>query len=245
MSLKSKPIVPSRAEPTAYELAKLAVAVLQANRDRHGYSEPDALKDALAFWLNARELLEKWRTTPASVFPEPPPAPAVPALPEPKRYPVSIDEFLRLMLPSLSGRTGDKYGLFREYLAFRLQNPSRPDSIWADPVPGWNIPADRIPFDCCNPRIVPGTEKPYSVHDIKPAKPPAPTKDDVDRYFALWRANPIPNQHSFLYHARGFRDWYQTMHAAEVSIAHRAAGAKGLASKKRKSKKSKAPVSKA
>ena len=112
--------------------------------------------------------------------------------------------------------------------------------MWDDPISGLNIPADRIPFDCCNPRIVPGTFPQYSSHVPQPTKPPDATKDKVDQYFTLWRANPIPNCDSFVYHACGFRDWYQTAHAAEVSAKRRAAGAKGRASPKPKNGKSQA-----
>jgi len=76
----------------------------------------------------------------------------------------------------------------------------------------------------------------YSAQKPKPATPPEPTKDDVDKYVALWRGKGIPDCDSFQYHARWFRDWYQTAHAADISAKRRAAGAKGLTSAKRKEK---------
>ena len=189
--------VPNRVEPTPHELATLAVAVSQdTTLDNIKYvlshgggniqwkesSDEISVKKALALWLTAREVLEKWRANPASVFP-PEPAPT-PVQPEPKRYPVTLDEFLKFMLPHLSGRTGEKYGLFREYLAFRFRNPSPPNQWWADDLPGISIPAGRVPFDCLNPRIVLGTFEAYSIEREaakRTAKPLEPTKDDVDR----------------------------------------------------------------
>lgn len=209
--------VPASSEPTPYELARLAVAIHQ--QSSQFYSDETLVTEALAIWLTARKMLETWRTNPASVFPEsarqPPPEP------RPRRYPVSLDEFLGFMLPRyLSERTGERYGLFREYLAFRLRNPTPPDQTF-----DWEhsaLYAKTAPtFDCCKPRIVPALDFPcsYSLEKGHLAKPTEPTKDDVDRYFALWRANPIPDERSFEYHKRWFGGWFQTKHAAESSTA--------------------------
>ena len=227
MSLKSKPVSLSSPKPTTAQLCKLAAAL-----SKDGTEPAERLvNQALAVWEAAHELLTK--------PPLPPPVAAEPALPEPKRYPVKRDAFLRLMLPKLGGRSGEYSSIFRKYLRFRLEHPLPPDSIWA-----WDqVPDNPIPFDSCNPRIVPATEKSYSAEAA--ANPPEPTKDDENQYFALWGTHPIPDPHSFHYHARAFRDWYQTTHAAKVSAERRAAGAKGLASEKRKRKKSETPTSKA
>ena len=72
----------------------------------------------------------------------------------PKRFPVKLDDFLRLMLPHLSGRTAEKLGIFREYLKFRLRNPSPPPFVIAHDKHG---PMKGTPFDCLNPRTVPPT----------------------------------------------------------------------------------------
>jgi len=155
----------------------------------------------------------------------------------PKRFPVKLDDFLRLMLPHLSGRTAEKFGIFREYLKFRLRNPSRPPFVKAHDRHG---PMEGTTFDCLNPRVVPPTEGlllGYSAEKPdKPATPPEPTKDDVDKRFALWQANPIPDRDSFYYHAGCFRSWYETTHSAEISAKRRASGAKGLAKKREKNK---------
>lgn len=232
---------PGCSEPSPYELAMLAAAVSQAStldnllfaiRDQGAsWSLPDHspelwVKEALALWLTAHGVLEKWRANPTDVFPKPAPQPA--PEPEPKSYPVTLDKFLQLMLPTKSGRTGEKYGTFREYLEYRLRNPTRPTMMWAHN----GIPSGATPFDCLNPRIVPEIPDDFS-YPAQPSKPPEPTKCDLDRYFALWNTKGIPDRGSFLYHARYFREWYQTTHAAVVSNKRRAAGAKGLASPKR------------
>jgi len=218
---------PPSAKPTTAQLASLAAAL---SREKE---QPEWLvKYGLAIWESAHELLTK----PQPQLVEP----GGPSEPEPKRYPVTLDEFLRLMLPRLIGRTGEMYGVFREYLDFRLRNPSPPDQYWDD-KPLSRIPPNRIPFDCCHPRIVPATEPfPSLTSDGKPGKPPVPTTDDVDKRFALWQSNPIPDCNSFHYHAGWFRNWYQTMHAATIREKRRAAGAKGLASEKRNKSKSEA-----
>jgi len=250
---KSKPSenVPGCAEPTPYELATLALAISQQTALEnikyvlsHGegsyqweQSTPEtSAKEALAIWLTAHDVLEKWRANPASVFP-PEPTPT-PSLSEPQRYPVTLDKFLQLMLPELSGRTGEKYGTFREYLAFRLRNPSPPSESWDrehSELYAKTAPA----FDCCNPRIVPAFDhlRSYSSEKGEPAKPAEPTKDDVVRYVTLWRTKGIPDRKSFLYHERWFRDWYDRTHHADIKSKRRDAGAKGRASQKAKAQK--------
>src|ERR1035437_3548200 len=146
------------------------------------------------------------------------------------------------MLPRLKGRPGERYGIFREYLPFRLRNPSRPSMLW----PNENKDApDLPPFDCCNPQILPALEKsPYSysaeARDTGPlctyvAKPALiePSKDDVDAYFARWQSTPIPNRDSFNYHREAFLDWFQKHHLTQVSNARRTAGTKGNAGKRK------------
>lgn len=203
--------VTDRSEPTPSELANLAVMLSQ--KDGWGTSSETLVKNALDFWLDARQLLAKWRANPESIFPKPAPQP--PRAPEPKRYPVKLDEFLALMLPHLSGRSGDKYNLFREYLRFRLRNPSPPAKTWAH----GSVPPGAVDFDCCHPRIVPKIENMFSYSAQGQSQKPEPTKDDVDRYFAIWRTQGIPDRSSFHYHARYFRAWYQTKHAAETSTS--------------------------
>ena len=99
-------------EPTTFELATLAATL--AEKDSLGNSpEPDLLvSNALNIWTAAGELLEKRRSLQASVSLNP----TAPALPVPKRFPVSLDNFLNLLLPHLSGRSGEKHYLFRQYI---------------------------------------------------------------------------------------------------------------------------------
>lgn len=44
-------------------------------------------------------------------------AAVAPEIPRPKKFPVTLDKFLRLMLPKKRGRTGDKYSVYRAFLA--------------------------------------------------------------------------------------------------------------------------------
>ncbi len=165
-----------------------------------------------------------------------------------------MDQFLLLMVPYLKGRTGERASLFRDYLCFRLRNPLEPPQVWPNDSKD-SAPA-LPPFDCCNPRILPALEKPlgYSAeaHDsagpiawyyVK-QQPAKPTKDDVDKYFALWRSPGIPDPQSFDYHRQAFLDWYRKHHPAQVSNKRRGAGAKGRASQRDKTRKSHSAASK-
>jgi hypothetical protein len=214
MSLKSKSTSLSSPKPTTAQLASLAAAL---SKDTRTEGTESLARSALQIWEAAHELLTN---------PPPPPAPAEPAVPQPKHYPVTLDQFLRLMLPRLTGRTGERYALFREYLRFRLRHPLPPAQKWA-----WdNVPDNPIPFDSCNPRIVPGIDEPYSAEGSAKPETVVPTVEDVVNRFALWQSNPIPDLQSFRYHSKAFRDWYQKHHADEVSAKRRAAGLKGHAS---------------
>lgn len=220
--------VPGCFEPTPYELAKLAAALSQESGAAY-HPQEFWVKEALSLWLTTHGVLQKWRANPADVFPKPAPEP--PPEPEPKSYPITLNKFLQFMLPKLSGRTGELYGTFREYLAFRLSNPTSPDQTWVHD----SVPPNAIHFDYLNPRIVPAIRDDlamYSLQNPKPAKL-EPSKDNVDRYFALWNTQGIPGRGSFHYHKRWFRDWYQAQHAADLKTKRRAAGAKGLGSPKR------------
>lgn len=218
-----------RVEPTPYELARLATALSQeAALERVAYAlsqgpgnyswERDlpeaALKGALALWLKADDLLQKWRASPATVFPEP--APQSPPEPEPKKYPARMDEFLRLAVPTLTGRTAEQGDVLRRYLRYRLRDPSPPPMVWDTE----HTPKNPTPFDCCDPHVVTaGCDDLTGIAIVAP--PIEPTKDDVDRYFALWNSKGIPNPKSFQYHKRYFREWYDRTHLAESSAARR------------------------
>jgi hypothetical protein len=228
----------SRAEPTIYEVAILA-EIRYATQFLPGWtfgyvSMQRAQKDALENWLDMRNLLDEWRLNPTTVFPPEPSPPAQP--PEPSRYPVTLDQFLSHVLPKgLRYRTGDKYYIFRQFLDFRLRNPVDPTrhisesqiprntyQKWiSHSQPGvkyWvaNFAvAKPIPFDWCQPQILPAVANPYSYSSHGPANQPEPTKEDVDRYFALWKKAGIPDRDSFIYHRKSFDDWYQVHHAAE------------------------------
>ena len=60
------------------------------------------------------------------------------------------------------------------------------------------------------------------------------------RALHAWKKNPIPNEKSFHNYASQFNSWRQ----ADIRAQHRAAGARGLASQKRKSKEAKVPLGK-
>jgi hypothetical protein len=226
----SEPIAPFTAQPTTAQLANLAAVLSKSG------NEPSSLlvEKALRIWESAHKLL----TSPP---PPPPVEPEPPSLPQPKSYPVELDTFLNFMLPAyFKSRSGDRYALFREYLKYRLRNPTPPSSPFAEKTyVEQNL--FKIPFDCCNPHIVTGIYLPHRKlrfdFDGPRELPPEPTQEDVESRIALWRANPIPDDDSFKYHAYWFRDWYTTAHAAEISEKRRAAGARGHASKKRGTKK--------
>lgn len=38
-------------------------------------------------------------------------------IPDPEQFPITLDKFLRLMLPTMRGRTGDKFAIYRSFLA--------------------------------------------------------------------------------------------------------------------------------
>jgi hypothetical protein len=192
-------------EPSIHELVRLAVA-LSTRREFYNLGEPkdteDLLRQALTLWHRGHKMLENWRDNPVAVIPaffeEHLPSRAIPT---PKKYPVSLDKFLSIVLPTLSGRSAEKYGLFREYLRFRLKNPLRPPKILSpSEVSRRGLP----PFDCCSPRIVPGVRPLFSSEPVS-----EPTKDDVDEKFALWRREPIPDKLSYEFHFRAFRSWYK------------------------------------
>jgi hypothetical protein len=197
----------TRTEPTPYELAKLAATLLSAKDSRYQLAET-WVKEALALWLTAREVLEKWRTSPTSVFPEPERAPE--PEPTPKTFPVTLDKFLSLMLPHLNGKSAEKHFIFREYLAYRMRNPSPAQQTWAYP----NQPHDRQQFDCCNPEIVPLLDDLGMLHALKMElpKPLEATQENVVKYYTLWNTQGIQYPHSFCYHRMHFREWYRKRH---------------------------------
>lgn len=49
-----------------------------------------------------------------------------PQFPEPKAYPISRDQFLNLMLPSMRWRTDQQNAILRLYLKNLLMNPTWP-----------------------------------------------------------------------------------------------------------------------
>jgi hypothetical protein len=209
---------PAPAKPTVEQLASLAATLSKWKMGDRVEPPGSLVSRAMAIWKEAQKLLNP-----------PPPGQVQPVPPQPKRYPVTRDKFLGLVLPKLSGRTGDKYSLFREYLKFRLLNPAPPSFLWADELPGGG--SSGIFYDFSKPQI-------DRIFSRPPKYPPQPTKDDVDELFANWSANSIPDSTSFRCHYRLFRVWYEIAHAAEVSAKHRAAGAKGLKSQMSKKNKS-------
>jgi hypothetical protein len=219
MKPKNIPAEPPPAEPTVEQLALLA-ATLSNSKIGDRVEPPGSLVSrAMAIWKEAQRLLD-------------PPPLVQPVLPKPRRYPVELDDFLRLVLPNLSGRTGDKYGLFRDYLKFRLLNAIPPPSLWFDELVGSGVVSfGRNYFDFASPHIV----KIFS----KPSKnPPEPTKEDVDKLFAIWNTNSIPDSTSFRCHFRLFRAWYGVFHTAEVSKKRSAAAVISHNSQKREKSKS-------
>jgi hypothetical protein len=212
------------AKPTVAQLALLAASLPPLN-DRP--QPPDYLVSrAMAIWNAAHELLTK---------PQPPPV-ETPSILIPKAYPVTLDKFLGLVLPRLSGRRGDKYHIFRGYLRYCLCHPDYEEG------PVHISRHDPFLFDGSNPE--PFVEN-YPLTDPRTAhySPEHPPDDNaVEKLFKFWRENPISNPRSFHYHASRFLNWfsdcYLKEHAAEVSAAHSAAAVKSHASLKLKKSKS-------
>ncbi len=208
---------PTTTPPTTAQLASLA-ATLAKNTT---LSSKQLVNQALEIWEAARELLSRPNSTQEVSESR--------RLPTPKGYPITLDNFLNLMVPKLKGRTGDRAALFRQYLKYRLRNPTHPPFVRAYER---HVPVKGTTFDCLNPRITPptmGVLMGFSAE--KPDTLPEPTKDDVDNRVASWQATPIPDAPSYYYHARYFLDWYERIyektHQAEISKKRREAGAEG------------------
>lgn len=134
----------------------------------------------------------------------------------PKRFPVTLDQFLKLMLPERIGRAVDRYYLFRKYLAYRLCNPRRPP-MECHPVNDHRC----VDWDWLHPEVARVPPDSYSCHGVPRLENGEPTKEFVDKYFTLWREKPIPDARSFSYHATGFREWYREGVAEELSLKRR------------------------
>jgi hypothetical protein len=227
------------AEPTAHELATLAAEMYATQfqpKCDFRVSWQEALKYALVLWLNARQLLHEWRIDPKSVFPG---EPSSPPSPRPKRYPVTWEAFINLMVPKAYGRTADRAELLRSYIRFRLSHPYPPNEVWDYD----SVPANLPPFDCLSPKVVPAARLKYSSQGCAKTQPAHPTDDDVNKYFALWQSTRIPDATSFHYHRTAFLDWYENFFrkgkAASLTRVRREAGMKGNTSEKRKADKPK------
>src|ERR1051326_4910248 len=108
-------------EPTMYELASIAATLSWHSSSEFAPSSRDLVERALDVWAEAHKALEKRRQNPTNS--SPPELTPTPTMPEPRSYPVNLDSFLRIVLPNCSGKTGHKFGLFREYLKSLLSNP--------------------------------------------------------------------------------------------------------------------------
>jgi len=202
--------------PSVEQLANLAAAI-----SRDGKSAPEYLaKRAMTIWKAAQDLL----------LTQPPLQPEGPPLPKPRRYPVKLDEFLRIMLPRLSGRTGEKFSVFREYVCYCLANPAYDKGPW------YHNHLDPYLYDGSSPK--PFIED-YPLTNPRTSRYPTqnpPDEDNVVKLFAFWRGNTIPDPQSFRYHLQRFGEWYKSyevQRAADLTLKRRVAGAKGRASQRR------------
>ena len=161
---------------------------------------------------------------PAGTVSAPPPPPGTaPPLPEPKRYPVTLDNFLCLMFPRLSGRSGQKYAIFRRYLAHCISIARR-----RCPRCGQTFSTSRVLLAHIRASDGDPLTDSSAVFDSQPPDPP-PTKDAVDRSIAAWKANPMPDRAAFQCNARSFLDWYQKDQDEHIISVRSDAGKKSAA----------------
>lgn len=106
---------PHETLPTPFELASLATRC-------QGRTPGDACEAALVLWKAAAHTLksEEARRRFDAQRTNPPP----PAFDMPKRYPVTPDAMVGLLLPGLKGRTADRAHLLREMLRDELRSLS-------------------------------------------------------------------------------------------------------------------------
>jgi hypothetical protein len=172
--------------PTTQQLATLAATLARNSNDT-----PHGLVDAaLEVWKAAEAALDaEARATDAHAASEAQAA----ALPMPERYPVTLDQFLRLLLPKLKGRTFDQFATYREYLrimeAVRRKATARTNGEDPD-----NLQVEAF----------------------------APTKEEVDAMLAERRAKPFESELAYKDAAFGFAKWYSRRRTRQTSEAHRA-----------------------
>jgi hypothetical protein len=105
--------------PSTEQLAQLAATLARSSQN----SASELAKAALTLWKSAEKELKmeclrlaaerQWQAV------RPPDSASqskAPIVPTPKRFPVTHDEFLRLVLPKLRGRTGEQATVFKRYL---------------------------------------------------------------------------------------------------------------------------------
>lgn len=95
------------------------IALLAATLARNSDDPVEALVDrAFAIWNAVHSRL-------AEPPPQPRPPPKLdegdPGIPEPKGYPVKLEDALRLWMPKLEGRTAERMALFRRHLSESLR----------------------------------------------------------------------------------------------------------------------------
>jgi hypothetical protein len=108
---------PKTVRPTTQQLAMLAATLAHTANDDPLY----LISKAAGLWEKAEAYLDLMYTE-ASLSEEQLARQAeFQALPKPRKYPVTRDEFARLMLPHLKGRTADLAAALKAYAAGKLE----------------------------------------------------------------------------------------------------------------------------
>jgi hypothetical protein len=136
-------IEPDRKLPTTEQLATLAATLVRTS-DHDANSLAAA---ALTLWraaedelAKAREAADRWTVVTIPAEGRPISEAELPPLPEPKRYPIKRDEFARLVLPHLKGRTAELAEKLKAYckacIAARTGRTATPEQV-ADYYANW------------------------------------------------------------------------------------------------------------
>ena len=111
--------------PTALQLTTLASRLARTGKEK----PEDLAQRAILLWIKCHEeriaflrsMDPEWIDTCRAEL----------DIPIPKKFPITYDEFMMVMLPKLKGRTGERAAIFREYFGDTLDfgNPVTKDAV--------------------------------------------------------------------------------------------------------------------
>ena len=189
----------SEKPPTVAQLAALSASMAKSWADDPGH----LVLTAFEIWKASDKVLaeeREERKLRALLAAEQAQAPSEPPLRLrlPKKYPVTFDQFLRLVLPpKLTGRTAEQFALYREYLR-TVEAVRRKETAKANGQDLNNLDAETF----------------------------APTKDEVDAMLAERRAKPFEDDLAYMKAGLLFQEWYLRRSKSQISQARRAAAFK-------------------